>query len=328
MISPGFFAGRIFQLGIMLFLVSFLIYMLMGLMPGDPIDMMLAANPEAGPEDAARLRAIYGLDRPLGERYLNWLGAAVQGDFGHSRLFARPVLDLIWPRMGTTFILMSVSLVLTLAIALPVGVYAALKPYGFADRFVNLFCFAGISIPVFWLALILMSVFSVWLGWLPAGGTGGEDAGFLRRLPYYVLPVLTLTIAGIGGYIRYIRSAMIESLSSAHIQTARAKGCSENRVIWVHALRSAMIPVTTIIALDFGTFFSGALITETMFSWPGMGKLIYDSIMGNDFNLALVALLFSTFFVLAANFTADILYMFLDPRVKMEVDKVKKEARI
>ncbi len=327
MISAGFVGTRAVQLCLMLLIVSFLIYMLMGLMPGDPIDMMLAANPHAGPEDAARLRAIYGLDRPLSERYINWLGAALQGDFGHSRLFGRPVLEVLMPRMGTTFFLMAASLFLTLLVALPVGVYAAHNPYGFADRFVNLFCFAGISIPPFWLALILMSVFAVWLGWLPAGGTGGDgEGGFLGRVAHMVLPVMTLTLASIGGYIRYIRGAMIESLGANHIQTARAKGCGENRVIWVHALRSAMIPVVTIIALDFGTFFSGALITETMFSWPGMGKLIYDSIMGNDYNMALVALLFSTFFVLAANFAADVLYVFLDPRVKMTAEKAGKTA--
>jgi len=321
MISAGFVGARAGQLCLMLLIVSFLVYMLMGLMPGDPIDMMLAANPHAGPEDAARLRAIYGLDRPLLERYANWLGAALKGDFGHSRLFGRPVPEVLLPRMGTTFLLMAVSLFLTLLVALPVGVYAARKPQGFADRFVNLFCFAGISIPPFWLALILMSIFAVWLGWFPAGGTGGDSGGLSARLTHMVLPVMTLTLASIGGYIRYIRGAMIESLNANHIQTARAKGCSENRVIWSHALRSAMIPVVTIIALDFGTFFSGALITETMFSWPGMGKLIYDSIMGNDYNLALVALLFSTFFVLAANFAADILYVFLDPRVKMAAEK-------
>jgi len=322
MISVGFVATRGAQLGVMLLIVSFLVYMLMGLMPGDPIDLMLAANPEAGPEDAARLRAIYGLDKPLLERYKNWLVAAMQGDFGHSRLYTRPVLEVLLPRMGTTFLLMSLSLILTLLIALPVGVYAARTPYGFADRVVNFFCFAGISLPPFWLALILMSIFAVWLGWLPAGGNGADgEAGFFDRLPHMILPVATLTLASIGGYIRYIRSAMMESLTANHIQTAYAKGCSDTQVVWKHALRTALIPVVTIVALDFGTFFSGALITETMFSWPGMGKLIYDSIMGNDFNLALVALLFSTFFVLAANFAADLLYMLLDPRVKMEAQE-------
>ena len=318
MISAGFLVSRGVQLGVMLLIVSFLVYMLMGLMPGDPIDMMLAANPEAGPEDAARLRAIYGLDKPLWTRYQNWLLSAIQGEFGHSRLYTRPVLDVLLPRMGTTFILMGVSLFLTLMIAIPVGVYAAQKPYGFTDRVVNLLCFAGISMPPFWLALILMSIFAVSLGWFPAGGNGADgENSFWERLPYMVLPVATLTLASIGGYIRYIRSAMLESLTANHIQTAYAKGCSTHRVVWRHALRTAMIPVVTIVALDFGTFFSGALITETMFSWPGMGKLIYDSIMGNDFNLALIALLFSTFFVLAANFAADILYVLLDPRVKM-----------
>ncbi len=311
-----FFAERSGQMLVMMLLVSFVVYMLMGLMPGDPIDLMLAADPNAGAEDAARLRAIYGLDKPLFERYLHWAMSALQGEFGYSRLYNRDVLEVLFPRLITTLILMSISLVCTIILALPIGIYTALRPHSFFDRFINIFCFAGISIPPFWLALLFMSLFAVWLGWLPAGGSG-EDSNSLLNLRYMTLPIVTLVFASIGGYIRYIRSAMIEVLTANHIQTARAKGCSEHRVVWLHGLRQAMIPVVTVIALDFGTFFSGALITETMFSLPGMGKLIYDSIMGNDFNLALVALLFSTFFVLIANFLADILYMLLDPRISM-----------
>lgn len=308
---------RLLQLIFMLLIVSFVVYMLIGLMPGDPIDIMLSANPNATAEDAARLRAIYGLDKSIIERYLNWLMAALQGDFGYSRLYSKPTLDVLFPRMLNTLILMGISLSIAVIIAIFIGVYAARTHGGFFDKVVNIFCFAGISIPPFWLALIFMSLFSVWLGWLPASGNGTGEDSILSKIKYFILPVATLSFASIGGYIRYVRSSMIESLSAQYIQTARAKGCSENKILWRHALPSAMIPVVTIIALDFGSFFSGALITETMFAWPGMGKLIYDSIMGNDFNMALVALLFSTFFVLFANFMADVIYMIIDPRVKL-----------
>ncbi len=313
----NFVASRMLQLIIMLFIISFVIYFLIGLMPGDPIDIMLAANPEASATDAARLRAIYGLDKSIFERYLNWLGSAMVGDFGYSRLYGRPVLEILLPKMGNSLILMGGSLLIAVPIATIIGVYAAHKHNSFFDRIVNLFAFAGISIPAFWLALLFMSLFSVYLGWLPASGNGAGEADFLSKLKYYILPVATLAFASIGGYTRYVRGSMIEALSSQHIQTARAKGCSENKIIWHHAFPTALIYIVTIIALDFGTFFSGALITETMFAWPGMGKLIYDSILGNDFNMALIALLFSTFFVLFASFVADILYMILDPRVNL-----------
>lgn len=312
-----FLTSRVLQSAIILFLMSFLVYVLIGLMPGDPIDIMLAANPHASAEDAARLRAIYGLDRPLYERYGAWLGAVLSGDFGHSRLYSQPVTDVLWPRLWATLKLLGIAVPLAVLIAVPIGVYAARKPYTATDNAVNLFCFAGVSIPPFWLALLLISLFAVTLGWLPAGGTGAEsgEGGFLQRLSYLVMPVMTLTVASLATYTRHVRSAMMEALRADHVRTARAKGCSERRVVWKHALRNAATPLVTIVALDFGTLFGGALITETMFAWPGMGKLIYDAIMGNDYNLALVALLFVTLMILVGNLLADAAYAALDPRV-------------
>ncbi|MBL27942.1 MAG: diguanylate cyclase [Rhodospirillaceae bacterium] len=299
-----------------LLVMSFAIYGLMGLMPGDPIDVMVQSDPNLTPADAARLKALYGLDRPIGERYLNWLGAALEGDLGYSRLNNRPVLEVLGPRLLNTILLMGLSLAVALAIAVPVGVLSALRPYSKTDYAINFGALAGISIPVFWLALMLIVVFSVQLGWLPAGGmqTIGSE-GWLDRAKYLILPVLSLSLASVGGFTRFMRAAMMESMRQDYIRTARAKGVPERRVVYKHALRNAMIPVVTILALSFGTLFSGALITETMFSYLGMGKLIYDSIMGNDYNLALVSLLFATFLVLLSNLLADICYAWLDPRV-------------
>ena len=161
-----------------------------------------------------------------------------------------------------------------------------------------------------------MMLFAVTLGWLPAGGMG--EPGLLGRLPYLVLPVMTLTLASVGGQTRYLRAAMIEALRQDYIRTARAKGLSERRILTGHALRNAMIPVVTILALDFGSLFGGALITETLFGWLGMGKTIYDAIMGNDYNLALVGLLLATGTVLVANILADLTYAWLDPRISYE----------
>jgi peptide/nickel transport system permease protein len=296
--------------------MSFVIYGLMGLMPGDPIDLMISADPKLTSEDAARLRELFGLDKSILERYGNWLGAAVTGDFGYSRLFAKPVLDVLFPALANTVILIGISIGLSLLIGLPAGLIAALKPNSKLDYSINLIAFGGISMPAFWLALLLIILFAVTLGVLPAGGTGELASGETwHKAHFLILPVLTLVISSVGGHTRYMRAAMLETLRQDYIRTAKAKGAGQTRIVLVHALRNAMIPVVTIVALDFGFLFSGALVTETVFAYPGMGKLIFDSIMGNDFNLALVALLLATCVTLIGNLFADLAYAWLDPRI-------------
>jgi peptide/nickel transport system permease protein len=311
-----FIGGRLFESAVVLLVMSFIVYCLIGLMPGDPIDLMIAANPELTPKDAVRLKALYGLDKPIYERYWNWLGRALQGDFGYSRTYTQPAIDILLPRMGNTALLMTVSLVLALAIAIPIGIYAALKPYTKLDYAINLLCFAGISIPSFWLALLVIILFAVSLAWFPAGGmeTVGRG-GILDRAWYMVLPVMVLTLHSAGGFTRYMRASMLQVLRQDFIRTARAKGVSEQRIVLAHALRNSVMPVVTMVGLSFGGLFSGALITETMFSWLGMGKTIFDAILGNDFNLALVGLLFATGMTLLGNFLADASQVWLDPRV-------------
>ncbi len=318
-----FLVNRLLQALVVLGFVSLLVYGLIGLMPGDPIDIMLSGDPEMTPEDAARLKALYGLDQPLLDRYLNWAGKALTGDLGYSRVHAIPVLDILLPRLGNTLILLGLSLTLALAIALPVGVYAAVRPYTRTDTLINLACFAGISIPSFWLALMLIMVFAVFWSVLPAGGmyTVGEG-GMTDRLRHLILPVMALTLASVGDYTRYVRAAVMEQLRLDYVRTASAKGVSHGSVVWRHALRNALIPVVTVVSLDLGALFSGALITETMFSYLGMGKLIYDSILGNDFNLALVGLLFATLTTLGGNFFADVVYVGLDPRIGFDRRRV------
>ncbi len=310
-----FLLNRALQSLVVIIIMSFVIYSLIGLMPGDPIDLMISANPNMTASDAAALRELYGLDLPIYERYWNWLGAALSGDLGYSRLFGQPVLAVLLPALKNSLILMGTAFLLAVCIAIPLGTLAASKPRSAVDYGVNLFAFAGISIPSFWLALMLIIVFSVFLGWLPAGGIASNGAGLLEYVKYMVLPVATIATLSIGSYSRYTRSSMLEVLRQDYVRTARAKGASNSRVVWKHALRNAMIPVVTILALDFGYLFSGALVTETIFSWPGMGKLIFDSVMGNDFNLALVALLFATALTLIGNLLADICYALLDPRI-------------
>ena len=311
-----FTAIRLVEIAAMLVLMSFVIYALIGLMPGDPIDLMMGADPHLTSADLARLKQLYGVDRPLFERYLAWAHAALSGDLGYSRLFSAPVTTTLLPRLGNSMILLGSSFSVAFAASLGLGIAAARRPRSRFDTAVNFGCFAGVSLPTFWLALILILVFAQGLGWLPASGIGGgEGANAADRLRHLILPVATLTIANIGGYTRYVRAAMRDALGQDHIRTARAKGASEARVVWRHALRGAMVPIATILALSFGALVSGALVTEEMFAYPGMGKLIFDAVMGNDYNLALAALLLATAVTMLGNLAADLAYAWLDPRV-------------
>ena len=317
----GYLLTRIGQSLLVLAIMSFLIYSLIGLMPGDPIDMMISADPFMTPEDAAYLRSLYGLDVPVYERYWNWLTAAAGGDFGYSRLYNQPVAEVLIPALGNSIQLLLLALAISISIAVPAGVLAAYRQRSVLDYSVNLFAFAGISIPQFWLGLMLIMLFAVILGWLPAGGIAADGAGLTEQLRYLILPAATLTMTSIGSHARYVRSAMLEVLRQDYIKTARAKGAGPTRVIWRHALRNAMIPFVTVLALDFGFLFSGALIVETIFAWPGMGRLIFDAIMGNDYNLALLSLMLATTLVLTGNLLADLTYAWLDPRIKLGADR-------
>ncbi len=314
----GYILRRAAQALLVLLVMSFVIYSLIGLMPGDPIDVMLSTMPNITPEQVAQLRHVYGLDQPLLLRYWHWLEAALRGDFGFSRLHAEPVLVVLGPALAQTCRLMLASFTLSVFLSVSLGVLAALRPGSARDSLIGFFAFAGISVPVFWLALVLILVFAVWLHWLPASGISTVGAGgFFDQLRHLVLPVVTLALAITGQFIRFVRASMIETLRMDHIRTARAKGAGERRVVLVHAFRNALIPVVTVMALSFGGLFSGALITETMFAQPGMGKMIYDAILGNDYNLALTGLLFATLVTLLSNLAADLAYAWLDPRIAL-----------
>jgi peptide/nickel transport system permease protein len=314
--TAGQLFGRLLQALLTLLAVSFLVYILIGLMPGDPVDLMAAGNPHITPEDIARLRAEYGLDQPLLERYWRWLAKALTGDLGYSRLYNLPVLQVIGPRALNTAVLLGAALAFTVALALPLGVQAARKPGGFGDRLINTACLCGISVPTFWFALLLICLFSVALGWLPASASI-SDGPLLLRLKSLILPILAIAISDAATYIRHTRTSMIEALRADHIRTARAKGCAESRVVWVHAFKNALPPIVTIFMLDLGTLIGGAATIEMIFGYPGMGKLMIDAVNGNDYNLALTEFLILTVFVIAANFVADGLYAVLDPRVNL-----------
>jgi len=311
-----FILQRLAETLIVLLVMSFLIYGLIGLMPGDPIDLMLTADPKLTAADIARLKALQGLDQPLINRYLAWLSAALHGDFGYSRLQSLPVWQVLAQRLWNTVLLMVLSLAIALVVAIPAGVQAAARPGSLTDNIINLAAFAGMSVPLFWLALLMIMLFSVYLRILPASGTSTVGVHSVAdHALYLIMPVLSLALVTVGTQLRYIRSAMTEVLRQDFIRTAQAKGVSRRRLLYGHALRNAMIPFVTILALDFGTLLSGALIVEQIFAYLGMGKTIYDAVMGNDFNLAMVSLLLSTAVVLLSNLAADLVYAWLDPRI-------------
>lgn len=306
----GYLLRRIVQAALTLLTLSFLVYLLIGLMPGDPVDLMIAGNPKMTPEDAARLRHLYGLDQPLLTRYAHWLAAALQGDLGYSRLYGQPVLTVLLQALARTLALLGASLALTLALAVPSGVLAAAYPRSLAARALNLLSLAGISVPPFWSGLLLIGVFAVTLGWLPASAQPDSPLSLL-------LPVLTLSFAGLASYMRHTRAATLEALAADHIRTARAKGCGRARVLWRHAFANALPPLATLLMLDLGTLIGGALTVETVFAFPGMGKMLFDAVMGNDYNLALAGFLLLAACILAASLLADVLQAVLDPRVSM-----------
>lgn len=310
--------SRVSQAIFVVFVMSFLLFVVIGLMPGDPIENMFEGNPSLTPELVAQMRDLYGLDQPITFRYWHWLVAALHGDLGYSSLYSRPVLDVLVPAMYQTAKLMALTLLISVPLAMLLGALAARRPNGIVDSTVGLFSFAAISLPNFWVSLLLIIVFSVKLGWLPASGTPlSNDAPLLTEVRHMILPVTVLVMFHVGPLIRYVRAAMIETLSADFVRTARAKGLNERAVVVRHALRNALIPMVTVLALSFGHLFSGALVVETIFGMLGMGKMIYDAIANIDFNLALLGLLLATIVVLVSNLLADLAYAILDPRITL-----------
>lgn len=320
-----FIIRRLIQTAVVIVLLSYFCFVIMTLMPGDPVELMIQSNPRITTADVARLRSLYGLDQPSYVRYANWAKTILSGDLGYSRTYRVPVSELMAPRLLNTFILSLSALFLSLLIAIPLGVITALKAGTKWDYFLNFFAFAGISVPSFWLGIVLIILFAVYFQILPAGGTatpGMDGAPFidqaLDRIKYLILPVAALSYLEIGSFLRFTRSAMLEAMRGDYVRTAKAKGLSRMKVIWQHGFRNALIPLITIITLNFSAVFSGATITETVFAYQGVGKLVYDSIIGNDFNVAMISFMISVSMVLIFNLFADILYGVADPRISYE----------
>jgi peptide/nickel transport system permease protein len=312
----------------LLFGVSLICFALLKQAPGDPVVAIIAAGRDSGQqlttEDREALREVYGLNRPIYVQYVDWLREAVRGNFGNSTRMRQPVFEVIMTRLPNTMKLAGVSLVITLAIALPLGIISAVKQYSPTDYSLTFFSFVGISIPQFWLALMLLYAFGIWLGWLPVRGIQsavvepGLWNGIWDTVSHYILPVTSITLVGLAGYMRYQRAAMLEVIRQDYIRTARAKGLPERTVILKHAWRNALIPIITLLGYIFVIMVEGSVVVENIFSWPGMGQLAVQSLNQRDYPVMMGIVLLSSVLILFGTLLSDILYALVDPRVRYD----------
>ena len=296
---------RIFQAIITLIVISMVVFAL-ARASGDPL--MLLAPPMATLEDIQEMRHHLGLDKSIPEQYWVFLKNLSHGDLGESIRTRRDVATIIGERLPNTISLGLLAITLGLIVSLILGVTAAYKFGTWLDSFVKLLAILGQALPSFWLAIVAIAIFSVWLGWLPTSGMGGID--------HYILPVLTLSFFSLPIFTRLIRSSMLEVLDSEYIKLARIKGLSERKVVWKHALRNAIIPLMTAAGISFGTIVTGAVIIETVFAWPGVGRLLAEAVIGRDFPVVQAAVLLVAVVILLVNLLVDIMYAYVDPRIR------------
>ncbi len=306
---------------LVLFLASIVFFVLVSL-SGDPL-LNLKQNPRIQQSDIKRLTAEYGLDQPLPVQYGIWVGDMLKGDLGTSFEQSTSVNSIIGRRIWPTVLLMGSSLIFTVAIAIPFGIYSAIRKYSALDNAGTFFSFVGYSMPTFWLGLILQLLLGVYLtSWAGvrifyiSGMTG--SGGLVDLLQHLTLPLLTLSVISVAEFSRFQRSAMLDVLSSDYLRTARAKGLSRRVVYLKHALRNALLPTVTVVALSMGAIFGGAILTETVFAWPGLGFLLADSLFKGDYNVARALLMISAALIVFFNLVADIVYSFVDPRVSFD----------
>jgi len=306
----------------MLFALTVIVFGLMQAAPGDPFTGKL--DPNVDPEVYEQQKEALGLNDPIYVQYFRWLGNMVQGDFGESIVYkGREVTDLLESRVSNTLTLGTFSLFITIIFSIPIGIYSARKPYSMLDYTVTTFSFFGLAIPSFFFGLVAIYFFAIQLGWFPSQGTvsspnlqGAEL--FWDKIHHLILPGLTLGLGGMATYTRYMRSEVLDVLSGDYIRTARAKGMTENTVLYKHTLRNALIPIVTLLGFEIGAILGGAIITEGVYQYPGLGTLFINSISSKDYPVIMVIALMIGFFTLLGNLLADIGYSLVDPRIRYE----------
>ena len=314
----SYLARRLLLLVPVLVGVSVVVFLVLHLSPGDPAEIMLGS--QATQEDLARLRRELGLTEPLHVQYVHWVAHVARGDLGRSIWMKRPVLDEVLNRYKATLVLTASGLLLSTVGGIILGVASAVRPHSFLDRMSAVTSLFGASMPVFWLGIVLMVVFSLWLGWLPASGMWAPygEGGLRDLLAHLVLPAVTLAAASLTIIARLTRSTMLEILSQDYIRTARAKGLVEQRVVFRHGLKNALVPIVTVVGVQAGYLLGGAVLTETVFAWPGVGTLVVQGILARDVPLVQGCVLVVALTFVLVNLAVDVLYAYLDPRIRYE----------
>jgi len=296
---------RLAQGVVLLFVLAVVVFAL-ARVTGNPADLMLAED--ATQEDRANLERLLGLDRSLGEQLIIFLKGAVRGDLGQSIRYRKPAVEVFFERLPNTLTLVPLSLAAAILISIPLGLLAAVYRGTLIDRVCATIAVLGIATPSFWLGIVLIYIFSIQLGWLPSARMGGPA--------HYVLPVITLSAFLIAGMTRLVRSSVLEVLDAEFVKLARIKGLSQTVVLWKHCLRNALIPVVTLFGVFFALLVTGAIVTETVFAWPGVGRLTYEAVIFRDYPLLQAVILLKAIIVLGVNLAVDVLYAYLDPRVR------------
>ena len=308
----------------MLFILTILVFGLALLAPGDALTGQSLSDPNVDPEVYEIQREALGLNDPVPVQYFRWISSVAQGDFGNSLVFnGRSVAELIEARLANTLYLGLFSLFLTVIIAIPIGIYSARRPYSLLDYSATGFGFFGLAIPNFFFGLIAIYILSIKLGWFPAQGTlstpgvTGLEA-FFDRIHHMVLPGITLGLAGTATYMRYMRSEVLDVLGSDYIRTAKAKGMSDSTILYKHTLRNALIPIITLMGFEVGVLLSGAVITEQVFQYPGLGTLFLSSVTNRDYPVVMAIAMILGILILVGNLLADIFYSIIDPRIRYD----------
>ena len=328
----GYLLGRIIATIPVVVLISLLVFLLIHAAPGDPADLLL--SDEASAADIAEARRRWGLDQPIYVQYLRFLANIASGDFGTSFKYSDPVISLIGERLPATIELAIASLLIAILIGIPLGVWAGAKPNSWADNLGSVFGFFGISMPSFWLGIMLILIVSGYFNWLPSSGRStygvghGSDFYVIESLltgnmktawdgiKYIIMPAIALGTGMMGLVMRVTRSSVLEIMSEDYVRTARAKGLGESTVLWRHVLRNALVPVITVVGLELGTLLSGSIIVETVFAWPGSGSLLIAAIQSRDYPLITGTVLTYTVAFVVINFAIDMLYALIDPRIR------------
>ncbi|MEQ1768698.1 MAG: ABC transporter permease [Devosia sp.] len=310
----SYLVGRVASVVLSLLVASIVIFLIMEVLPGDPAQFILGMN--ARPDTLAALRTQLGLDAPPLIRYFNWIIGMLRGDFGISYTYKVPVADLVRQRLGVSLPLAALSLTLTILIAFPAGILAAARRNTGSDFAVMSATQVGVAVPNFWFAILLIYVFAVTLHWVSAGGFPGWDKGFWQGMRGLILPAIALALPQASILARVMRSALLDTLDEDYIRTARAKGLSRSQALWRHALRNALIPVLTIVGLQFAFLLAGGIIIENVFSLPGLGRLIFQGITQRDLIVVKSVVMLLVFAVIMVNFIVDLSYLLVDPRLR------------